>query len=375
MALIRILQSVSNMNRAGTETMLMNYYRHMDRERVQFDFLCNKSKPGAYDAEIEALGGRIFRSPGFNPFRYHRYLAYMHRLLSEHPEYKILHSHNSSLGVYPLFAAKREGVETRIAHVHSASFTADYKLPIKWVCRPLLPFCANHLWGCGVKATTFYYGKARVSAHKTRVINNAIEIDRFLYNETVRRAMREQYDLQGKFVVGHVGRFASQKNHMFLLDIFSEILKREENAVLVLLGDGKLVEKVREAAARGGLQHAVRFIGNVGNVNEWYQAMDVFVLPSIWEGLPVTGVEAQTADLPCFFSEDVTREAGLLPTASFISRSQPPSLWAERILAYRGRQNRASREAEIRAAGFDIAVEAAKLMRLYEDLYAGKPVV
>ena len=374
-SLIRVLQSVSNMNRAGTETMLMNYYRHIDRDRVQFDFLCNKNKPGAYDAEIEELGGRIFRTPGFNPFHYNRYLKYMHNLFQEHPEYRIIHSHNSALGVYPLYAAKREGIEHRIAHVHSAAFTADYKLPIKMFCRPLLPHCANHRWGCGVKAVTFYYGKKRVANHETRVIHNAIEIDRFLYNENVREKMRNQNNLQGKFVIGHVGRFASQKNHSFLVDIFSEIVKRDKSAALVLLGDGELLEKMKEKVRGLGLQDAVLFPGNVNNVNEWYQAMDVFVLPSIWEGLPVSGIEAQTADLPCFFSEDVTREAAILPTASFISRKQGPDVWAERILSCKNRSGRTSQKSVIQDAGYDINVEAVKLMQLYEDMASGKQVI
>ncbi len=373
--MIRVLHSVSNMNRAGMETMLMNYYRHIDRERIQFDFLCNKNRTGAYDAEIRELGGRIFHSPGFNPFKYHRYLAYMHKLLSEHPEYRIIHAHNSALSVYPLYAAKREKVEHRIAHVHSASFTADYKVPIKMFCRPLLPYCANHKWGCGTKAVTFYYGKRRVADHETRVINNAIDIDRFLYNETVRGILRRQNGLQGKFVVGHVGRFTSQKNHTFLIDVFSELVKKEKDAVLILLGDGALLEKMKEKTARLGLGQFVLFPGNVSNVHEWYQAMDVFVLPSIWEGLPVSGIEAQAADLPCVFSDDVTREAGILPTVRFVSRKQGTDVWIKNILAYKDKHIRLSQKKMIQDAGFDINIEAVKLMQLYEGMISGEKIV
>ena len=372
--MIRVLHSVSNMDRAGVETMLMNYYRHIDRERVQFDFLCNKAKPGAYDSEIEAMGGKIFRSTGFNPFKYNKYLEYMHGLFAGHPEYKIIHAHNSSLGVYPLYAAKREGIEHRISHVHSASFTFDY-IPIKMFCRPLLPYCANHLWGCGTKAVTFYFGKTRVESGRTRVINNAIEIDRFLYNGRIREKIRCENGLDGKFVIGHVGRFALQKNHSFLIDVFSEAVKRDKNAVLVLLGDGALTDKIKEKVSRLGLQNSVLFTGSVGNANEWYQAMDVFVLPSVWEGLPVSGIEAQTADLPCVFSDDVTREAAVLSNVSFVSRSEAPDIWAEKILSYKNTLGRVSRKSEIQAAGFDIEIEAARLMELYEDMTAGRTVV
>lgn len=373
--MIRILHSVSNMDRAGVETMLMNYYRHIDRTRVQFDFLCNKTKPGAYDAEIESMGGRIFRSPGFNPFKYPLYLKYMHQLFSEHPEYQIVHAHNGALVDYPLYAAKREKVPHRIAHLNSAAFAVDYKLPIKVFCRPLIPYCANHLWACGTKAAIFYYGKQRLEANRVRLVKNAIEIEPFLYNEKVRHQIRAQYGLEDKFVIGHVGRFVAQKNHAFLLDIFSEVLKQEKNAVLVLLGDGKLFEETKERAASLGLRDAVMFLGNVGNASEWYQGMDVFAMPSLWEGLPVSGMEAQAADLPCVFSDDITEEAAVLPTTSFISRKQPPKVWAERILALRNLPARTSRKAELQAAGYDVNMEAVKLMGLYEDMLAGKPVV
>lgn len=373
--MIRILHSVSNMDRAGIETMLMNYYRHIDRNRVQFDFLCNKTKPGAYDEEIKALGGRILHTSGLNPIKYGQYLACMHQIVQDHPEYQIIHAHNGALAAYPLYSAMREGIKHRICHVHSASLTVDYKLPVKLFCKPFLPHCANHYWACGTAAATFYYGEKRVDAGKTRVINNAIEIDRFLFNEKTRTDLRNQYGLQGKFVIGHAGRFMTQKNHVFLIDVFAQVVRKNPNAFLVLLGDGELLSQMQEKVKALGLAGSVLFLGNVSNVNEWYQAMDLFVLPSIWEGLPVVGIEAQTADLPCIFSDDITREVDLLPTTKFMSRKLSAEQWADAILNTIPAEKRNNRKKLIQDAGYDINVEAEKLVQLYENIVMGKPVI
>lgn len=366
--MIRILHSVSNMDRAGIETMLMNYYRHIDRKKIQFDFLCNKEKQGAYDEEIRALGGNIYHSPGLNPFKYLKYLKYMRKMFCEHSEYKIVHAHNGAFVVYPLFAAKKNRVPNRIAHVHSASFTMDYKWPLKMLCRPLIPFCATEKWACGTEAAKFYYGKKILDRGKAIVINNAIEINRFVFNEEIREHLRIENDLQDKFVVGHVGRFDSQKNHTFLVDIFKEVYKKEPRAMLVLLGEGELMKEIKDKVKELKLDDCVLFKGNVNNVNEWYQAMDVFVLPSVWEGLPVVGIEAQSADLPCAFSDDITREVDLLPSTAFIKRENSIEKWVEYILRYAKEHVRVDRSKEIKAAGYDIETEAQKLMALYEAL-------
>lgn len=366
--MIRILHSVSNMDRAGIETMLMNYYRHIDREKVQFDFLCNKKKAGAYDEEIKALGGNIYHTPGLNPFKYLKYLKYMKKLFVEHQEYKIIHAHNGAFVVYPLFAAMANKIPVRIAHVHSASFTFDYKWFLKVFCKPLIPFCATQKWACGIAASRFYYGKKAVAQDNVLVINNAIEIERFIFNSKIREKIRNEYNLKDKIVIGHAGRFNSQKNHKFLIDVFERVHQKEPNSILVLLGEGELESEIKEKVNRIGLQNSVIFTGNISNINEWYQAMDVFVLPSIWEGLPVVGIEAQTADLPCVFSDDVTREIDLLSTTAFIKRTESLEKWADQILKYAYNHQRVNRSNDIKVAGYDIDTEAKKLVNLYEEM-------
>jgi len=241
--MIRILHSVSNMDRAGIETMLMNYYRYMDKSKVQFDFLCNKKKPGAYDDEIKSMGGRIYHTPGLNPAKYPVYLKYMRELFQEHPEYKIVEAHNGALGVYALHAAKVSKIPVRIFHAHGASITKDWKLPIKLVCKACLPTNMTHHFSCGVEAAKCYFGQKVVDENDYVLIPNAIDVERFIYNPEIRNKIRKENDLESKHVVGHVGRFMAQKNHTFLLDVFAEVLKIDSQAHLVLLGDGELIRQ------------------------------------------------------------------------------------------------------------------------------------
>ena len=366
--MIRVLHSVSNMDRAGIETTLMNYYRHMDREKIQFDFLCNKKKPGDYDDEIRSMGGRIFRTPGLNPVKYPKYLQYMRQLFQQYPEYRILEAHNGAFGVYALHAAKVNHIPVRIFHAHGASITKDKKLPLKIVCKAMLPYNMNRHFTCGVAAAQCYFGKETVKAGDYELIPNAIEVNRFVYNPQVRERMRAQYHLTEKHVVGHVGRFSSQKNHLFLLAAFAEYAKSDERAQLVLLGEGELLERVKERTAQLGLTDRVIFTGNVPNANEWYQAFDCFVLPSVWEGLPVVGVEAQAADLPCIFSDHVTREVGFSERARFISLNEPKEVWAEALGAALRLTGRRDTSKLIADQHYDITIEAAKLQSRYLQL-------
>ena len=192
--MVRILHSVSNMDRAGAETMLMNYYRHMDRTEIQFDFLCNKSKPGDYDEEILSMGGRIYRGPGLNPVKYRNYLSFMRELIGKN-RYRIIEVHNGPLGVYALNAAKRAGVPVRIMHAHGSHLTVDAKYPIKWVCRRMIPGNITHRFSCGDAASAFYFGKTAAETKDYYLIRNAIELDRFVFNSEIRERLRKEYRL------------------------------------------------------------------------------------------------------------------------------------------------------------------------------------
>ena len=363
--MIRVLHSVSNMDRAGLETMLMNYYRHMDRDLIQFDFLANKPKPGAYEDEVRSLGGRIFVSPGFNPVKIPKYRKFMKNLFQEHPEIQIVHAHNGALAYYALREAQRNHIPHRIAHSHNSKINWDLKWPIKQYCRSHMKNATTDFWGCGELAVEFYFGKKIVESKNYTIIRNAIEEERFLYNEQIRTQLRKQLEVGDKFVVGHVGRFMYQKNHTFLIDIFAEIYKRNQNAVLLLIGEGELEEKIREKIHKLGLGQAVIFTGSIPNVNEMYQAMDVFLLPSLYEGLPVVGVEAQASGIRSVFSDTVTKEIGITDLAEFISLEASPSVWAEKILQSASGYERKNMRTEIVEAGYSIHTEAEKMQNMY----------
>lgn len=222
--MIHILQSVSNMDRGGIESMLMNYYRHLDRTRFQFDFLVNKKKPGFFDDEIRALGGRIFQSPGVAPQSYPAYLRSMQQLLAQHPEIKVLHAHNEAMQLFALEGAKKAGLPVRIAHAHNTRLPKDAKLPIKWFRKQFIPGAATDYWACGREAGIYYFGQSAWDARGV-TLRNAIDLDRFGYRPEVRAKLRAEYGLNDKLVVGCVARLMAQKNHTRLLDIFAALKK------------------------------------------------------------------------------------------------------------------------------------------------------
>lgn len=371
-AMIRVIHSVSNMDRAGIETMLMNYYRHMDRDRVQFDFIVNKSKPGDYDDEILSMGGRIFRSPGLNPLHYPKYLRFVGDVLKNNPDIRILHAHNEAMGLYALNGAKKAGLGVRIAHAHNTRIVRDYKWLLKIFCKQFLASSATDLWSCGRDAGIYFFGRKNWE-RRGMIMHNAIETDRFAWSPAVRSAMRKKYGLENKTVVGHVGRFNVQKNHARLLDIFSEYARTNENALLLLIGEGELEEEMKKTAESLGIAGKVIFAGLQSNVNEWYQAMDVFVMPSLFEGLPVVGVEAQASGLPCIFSSAVTDEILLSPFSSRVSLSSSDTEWAAAISAALDfPRDRTAGAGYIRKAGYDIVSEAARIQELYISMSGRK---
>ena len=368
--MLRVLHSVSNMARAGIETMLMNYYREIDRSKLQFDFLANKPIPGEYDEEIRSMGGRVFVSPGLNPLHFPEYKRFVAELLHENPDIRIVHAHNEAMGYYALKSAKDAGIKVRIAHAHNTQIIKDYKYPLKMVCKQLLPGAATDYWSCGRDAGIYYYGEKRWKKSGF-ILHNAIDTTRFTFRQEARDSKRQLHDLQDCFVIGHVGRFNVQKNHTRLLDIFAEVLKTVPEARLALIGTGELEDSVKEKAKALGIQDKVLFLGQMGDVSEWYMAMDCFVLPSLFEGLPVVGIEAQATGLPCVFSDKVTDEVLLSPGARRIALDAGNAEWAREIISARQSDTDRTLGAEtIRRAGYDIHTEARKLQERYLQMAA-----
>lgn len=366
--MIRILQCVNNMQRAGLETLLMNYYRNIDREKLQFDFLMHRSEPSAYDDEIESMGGRIFRAPRLYPHNYPAYFAHMSRFFREHPEYTIVHSHIDAMSWLPLLAARRAGVPVRIAHSHNTDIDRDMKYPLKQMFRFLLPTVTTHRAACGTEAGRFLF-----RGGDFQIIPNAVDAAAFAYDAALRHDKRLELGLNDALVMGHAGRFTDVKNQAFLVDVLYQVLRAEPEAMLLLAGTGAREGAVKEKAAAMGLADRVLFLGSRSDMAGLYQAMDVFVMPSLFEGLPVVGVEAQFAGLPCVFSDRITRELAFTERCSFLSLEGGAALWAEEILCrYRARLPRTG----VRCPDYDIKQAAKALeeyyMRLYEQRQAEK---
>ena len=364
--MIRVLQVVNIMDRAGLETMLMNYYRNIDRSQVQFDFLTHRDTPGAYENEIKKLGGKIYRAPRLYPQNYPKYYFFMTNFFDEHQEYKIVHSHIDTMSAFPLCIAKKAGVPNRIGHSHSSKLDLDFKLPIKYVAKLLMPYEANWYFACSQKAADFMYPGKTVE-----IIHNAIDLTKFQYDDHKRKYIRNKLNLNGKFVIGHVGRFYYVKNQMFLLDIVNEIKKENTNIRLLLVGKGEDEEALRKRVEDLGLQENVIFLIDRSDVNDLYQAMDAFVMPSIFEGLPVVGVEAQANGLPCLFSNTISSEVLLTNRAEMMSLKCQPKEWADKIMNMRREKNEDTRT-QLAEKGYDIQIEAQKLQECYVQMYNRK---
>ena len=361
--MIRVLQVVTYMGRGGLESMIMNYYRHIDREKVQFDFLVHRQEQAAFDDEIESLGGRIYRLPRLVPWS-KSYLSALNHFFDEHPEYKVVHVHQDCLSSVILKVAAQHNVPVRVAHSHSANQDKNLKYPIKLWYKRSIPKYATGLFACGKDAGDWMFGGASY-----QTINNAIDVAVYTYDPTKRQEMRSQLRLKDELTIGHVGRFNQPKNHPFLLDIFAALLKKEPNAVLLLVGGGEDMPKTQAKAQSLGIAEHVRFLGVRSDVNDLMQAMDVFVFPSLYEGLPVTMVEAQASGLPCLISDKVPPECIITEgLVDVLTLSAEPETWAEKILEKRDFP-RTDRRAEIAAHGFDITTEAVKLQEFYINAY------
>lgn len=356
---IRILHVVTYMGRGGLETMLMNYYRHIDRDQVQFDFLVHRDFEADYDQEILSLGGKIYHLPRLNPFSisYHRQLD---SFFKKHPEYRIVHVHQDCLSSIALKIAYKNHVPIRIAHSHNANQDKNIKYLIKRYFMRSIPRYATHLFACGKEAGDWMFGGKAYT-----VLNNAIDTKNFTFNNQKRNCVRDHLNLSNDLIVGHVGRFNKQKNHEFLIDIFNEVHKIDNNAKLMLVGTGTLENAIKDKVKKLGISDSVLFLGNRNDVNELMQAMDVFVFPSHYEGLGIVAVEAQASGLPVVKSDTVPDQCRMTPNVYTLSLNDSPNKWANNIIEIMKEYKRANTSQYIIEHHYDISANAKWLQNFY----------
>lgn len=356
----RVLHIVTTMNRGGLETMLMNYYRYIDHTKVQFDFLVHRDFESDYDKEILSLGGKIYHLPRLNPLSMD-YRKQLDKFFKEHQEYEIIHVHQDCLSSIALKYAKKNDIPIRIAHAHNTGQDKNIKYLVKSFYMRSISKYATHLFACGIEAGDWMFRGSDYT-----VLNNAIDIKKFIYNENIRDEIRNRFNIaKNEIVIGHVGRFNFQKNHEFLINIFNEMHKLVSNSKLMLIGIGNLQNLIKEKVKELGLEDNVLFLGNRSDVNELMQAMDIFVFPSHYEGLPVTLIEAQASGLPIIKSNSISEQCVITPNVYSLSLSDNVQKWSQKILETYKDYQRNDTSSYIKDAGFDIERNAKWLQNLY----------
>lgn len=368
---VRILHILGNTQLGGAESRIMDLYRHMDRSVVQFDFVVHSKEEGYFNEEIRKLGGRIFRVPRFRVLNYFSYCRAWKKLLQEHrdadgrSEFHMIQGHMTSTAAIYLPIARKCGIETTIAHARSAGVDKGLKGILTRFLRCNLSKKADYLFTCSELAGISVFGKKAVEQGRTRFLPNAIDCQKFAPDPLVREKIRRELGIEKCYVIGHVGRFHYAKNHEYLLRVFAELVKRKtRDYVLLLLGEGSGMEDIRILSRELGIGDKVYFLGNKSNVNDYYQAMDYFVYPSRFEGMPGTIVEAQTAGLRCLMSDTICKEVIATELVTTRSIREDPGLWADEIEQHLQYQ-RSSRMDEMKELGFDVHGQAVLMTDFY----------
>ena len=368
--MIRVLQVLGGLNLGGAETMVMNLYRRIDKSKIQFDFIIHLQDKQAYEDEVLSMGGKVYRFPAFNGRNLIIQRNLWEKFFIEHKEYKILHSHVRSYASVYIPIANKYGLKT-IIHSHSTSNGNGLSAIIKNIMQYPLRFQADYLFACSEEAGQWLFGKKACKKNNYKVIHNAIDSKKFSFCSIKRKEIREKLGINDKFVIGHVGRMTKPKNHTFLLRIFLEVRKIRKDAVLLLIGDGELRSSMEKEIRNLGIMDKVLALGSKNNIQDYYQAMDVFVFPSLWEGLGIVCIEAQASGLPCVVSENVPKEIDLGENLIHVMNlSDGEKKWAD-VISSVSTNFRYGRQEAVCRAGYDIE-ENAMLLEDFYSMIAGR---
>lgn len=357
------------MNRGGIESYMMNSYRHIDRTKIQIDFIVHGFEKGVYDDEIESMGGKIYHVPVKSRDFFGNIKAF--KEIFNTGKYKIVHSHMDAMSMVVLKIAKHCGIPIRIAHSHNTQHVTNNKInfAINEYARINIKRYATNYFACSEKAGRWLFGDQAFNDGKVTLINNAIEIEKFTFNKQKRNLLREKLELENNFVIGHIGRFDYQKNHLFLLDIFYETLKQVPNAKLLLIGDGHLKEKIITKIKQLDIEDNIVMMGVRSDIKDLLNVFDLFILPSLFEGLGIVLIEAQANGLKCIASDEVPDIANITNLVSFVSLLDSPINWAYKINELRHNSNERQDEQKLLTLnGYNINVESEKLQNTYISL-------
>ena len=373
---IRILHVLGGTGLGGAESRIMDLYRQMDREEIQFDFLVHSNavkhagddtsvrKQQFYDEEIKKMGGQIYVLPKFKVYNYFTYRDAVRAFFTGHHEFRVVQGHMTSTASIYLPIAKRTGIPITAAHARSAGVEKGLKGIATKFFRKNLYKKADQCFACSELAGTNVFGEKRVKEGKVKIIPNAIDAGKFVYQPEKSKSIRKELQIENKLVLGHVGRFDPPKNHSYLVEIFAALCNLKEDVVLLLLGDGPNREKIEQKCKELGIKERVLFMGNQKHPEDYYQAFDFFILPSFYEGLPGVLIEAQAAGLKCLVSDTVTKEAQATDLVTYMSIEQPAKVWAKEILSQMNYVRRNTYQ-EVVESGFDVKTQA----KAYRNFY------
>lgn len=363
--MIRVLHVLGGLAFGGAETMIMNIYRNIDKSVVQFDFIIHTTKHQDYYDEVLSLGGKVFSFPKFNGRNYFRIKKIWKKFFIDHPEYKILHSHIRSYSSVFIPIAKKNGLKT-IIHSHSTSNGSGFSSFIKRILQFSLRWKADYFMACSKESGEWLFGKKVVNGSRFLLLKNAIDLNRFTFSLEARNRFRNSLSLQSKTVFIHVGRLHESKNHEFLLRVFSSIRANNQDAVLLLVGDGPLKNRVKQLINNFDLGDSVFMLGSRDDIPYLLSAADCFLFPSIWEGVPVSVVEAQASGLHCLLSDTITRDVGVSDLVKYLPIDKGIGVWIHAIeeMSF----ERKDVTSDISNAGFDIFQTVIFLTNKYGEM-------
>lgn len=348
---LRILHCLASLDRGGAETFIMNVYRGIDRSLVQFDFLY--SYDGVYKDEIKQLGGHLYQIPFITqcgPFAYRKHVM---QVLHEHPEYHIIHSHMDKFSGLIMECAKKQNIPVRIAHSHSTRNEGGtlFQLVKNYYGNKIATNCTDR-FACSEKAATWLFGN---QASSTVIVKNGVDLSRY---------SGQDHRNPNNFTICAIGRFVPVKNHAFLIDVFAKTYQLDPTSRLILAGSGVLMDTIKEKVNSLGLTDYVTFLGDCNNIPQLLEQVDVLCMPSLFEGLPIVTVEAQSAGVPCVVSDTITREINITDSVAFLSLADDPTIWAKELLHQKGKQKPDNRD-KVAKHGYDISATIQQLQLFY----------
>ena len=365
---IRVLHVVTHLNRNGLESRIMDIYRNIDRNQIQFDFMIHRNDMGDFGKEIKSLGGKIYVMRRFSPKTFLKYLNELDHFFDEHKEYKIVHAHLNSMSTWVLRAAKRHDIPIRIAHSRNSSLDHNIRALPKWISKQFINRYTTDRFGCSQMAGDWLFGKKYSYGDTFRVIPNAIQVDKFIWNPETRLTKRQELGLNDEIAVIDVARLSDQKNHEYLLRVYAEIKKRLPNSKLFLAGSGEKETMIRQFAKEHNLEKDVILLGSRSDVADLYQAMDMFLFPSKFEGFGTVIIEAQMTNLLTIASDTIPQETKLCDCVEFLPITADPETWAEKAVSMLRSDNRKDNLKIIQEAGYDIRQQ----YRIMQDFYLKK---